>query len=559
MRHLDACRLDCRDDRVVRRTVPEDRYNPRVMHSLRPPMPTRPLSERLSLVPEPCPVSDGEALALALLLQHEPSHQRRQIELVRAALGEAVAARVADEAARVLTSARAQRLPLLETATAALRGLDAAAARRLVTTAEDVIRADGRVSLTEYVFARILRDAVLPRATQRRAAASPAELRRHCTLLLSAVARAGTHRDEAVAAAFACGVSMAPLDGLGDLLPATALRGVAVDAALDTLATTSPAFRDKLMQALGAVAWHDGHITAAERELLHAIGSALGVASGTASGTGSAAAPGVAPNVAAGEAQPDAPALLLATADGARDEVGAWSERDRLPVQALVVANLVPLAGVLLFGWDARNLLLLYWLENLVVGGYTLLRMLHAGGLHALFPAAFFTFHYSFFCAGHGIFIMAIAALGAGDTDGPDVFPDDSWGPLMPFAMLWQLFAWIAEHAPGMLALPLFAFVVSHGISTVVHHFIGGEDAGRKADDIMFDPYKRIVALHIAILAGSFVVIGSGGGSLAPALAVLVGIKTAIDLHQHRHAHRRRAERAAENRGQDEDFPSVQP
>lgn len=373
---------------------------------------------------------------------------------------------------------------------------------------------------------------------------SPAQLRRHCTVLLSAVARAGAHGDEAVAAAFARGVAAAPLDGLGEVVPADELQGPAIDAALAALTTTPSAFRDKLMHALGAVAAHDGRISVAERELLHAIGAALGGALGAA----------------AGDMPDDAPAALPAAADGVRDEAGTWSERDRLPVQALVVANLIPLAGVLLFGWDARNLLLLYWLENLVVGGYTLLRMLHAGGVRVLFPAAFFSFHYSFFCAGHGIFIMAIASLGAGEgAEGPDVFPDDTWGPLMPFAMLWQLFGWIAEHAPGLLALPLLAFVVSHGISTVVHHFIGGEDAGRKADEIMFDPYKRIVALHVAILAGGFAVIGSGGGSLAPALAVLVGIKTAIDLHQHRRAHRRRAERAAENRGQNEDSPPVQP
>ena len=36
----------------------------------------------------------------------------------------------------------------------------------------------------------------------------------------------------------------------------------------------------------------------------------------------------------------------------------------------LVVANLVPLAGVLLFGWSLITLLALYWLENGVIGVY---------------------------------------------------------------------------------------------------------------------------------------------------------------------------------------------
>lgn len=226
------------------------------------------------------------------------------------------------------------------------------------------------------------------------------------------------------------------------------------------------------------------------------------------------------------------------------DDVADWSGRDRIPVLALVLANLVPIFGVLLFDWNARNLLLLYWMENLVVGGYTLLRMLHAGGLKALLPAAFFSFHYSFFCAGHGMFILFISAIGSEMNGAPDHFGDDAWGPLMPFAMLWDLFDWIAQHTPGLLALPLLAFVLSHGISTVIHHFVGNEDAGREADDIMFDPYKRIVALHIAILAGALVVVGAGAGSAAPALMILIAIKIAIDVHQHRSAHRRRRTRS---------------
>lgn len=218
-----------------------------------------------------------------------------------------------------------------------------------------------------------------------------------------------------------------------------------------------------------------------------------------------------------------------------------WSERDRLPLVALAIANLVPVVGVFLFDWNAHHLLLLYWLENLVVGGYTLLRMLHAGGIKPLFLAAFFSFHYGFFCAGHGMFILFVLGMGGGkEADTAMDTIGDSGGLMLPFEMLRDLFGHIAQTSPGLLTLPLLAFVVSHGVSTVIHHFIGKEDAGRDADDIMFDPYKRIVALHMAILVGAFFVMESGGGSAAPALMLLIAIKIAIDLHQHRSAHRKR-------------------
>ena len=58
----------------------------------------------------------------------------------------------------------------------------------------------------------------------------------------------------------------------------------------------------------------------------------------------------------------------------------AAAARLRLPPSALVLvaANLVPLAGVLFFGWSVFATLLLFWVENVIVGGFNVLRMLWA-------------------------------------------------------------------------------------------------------------------------------------------------------------------------------------
>src|SRR5690554_584945 len=129
------------------------------------------------------------------------------------------------------------------------------------------------------------------------------------------------------------------------------------------------------------------------------------------------------------------------------DPVLANPERlDRIPLAVLILANLAPAVGVLFFGWDAHYLLLLYWLENLVVGGWTLLRMLHAGGLRVLPQSAFFSFHYSFFCAGHGIFILTLTDL-PGEAP-PEDFADEGFVLLMPFRMLASQFGWIANEMP---------------------------------------------------------------------------------------------------------------
>ena len=42
------------------------------------------------------------------------------------------------------------------------------------------------------------------------------------------------------------------------------------------------------------------------------------------------------------------------------------------PVTTAIALNLIPVVGVLFWGWSAFALIFLYWLENLVVGVRTL-------------------------------------------------------------------------------------------------------------------------------------------------------------------------------------------
>ena len=50
-----------------------------------------------------------------------------------------------------------------------------------------------------------------------------------------------------------------------------------------------------------------------------------------------------------------------------------------LALAALVAVNLVPLVGVAFLGWRLYDVMLLYWLENGVIGAFTLARMVTAG------------------------------------------------------------------------------------------------------------------------------------------------------------------------------------
>lgn len=105
-------------------------------------------------------------------------------------------------------------------------------------------------------------------------------------------------------------------------------------------------------------------------------------------------------------------------------------------VAALIIANVVPLVGVLWFGWDVWGILIIYWLENGIFGLFNVLKMRRAEGSEDSSPMAaaatrrrlngfkvngrppsgsdkaalipFFIMHYGIFWVVHGIFVLLL-------------------------------------------------------------------------------------------------------------------------------------------------------
>jgi hypothetical protein len=222
------------------------------------------------------------------------------------------------------------------------------------------------------------------------------------------------------------------------------------------------------------------------------------------------------------------------------------SPRDSSPlaVAGLVAANVVPLLGVLFFGWQLSVVMVIYWLESGVVGALNLPKILLAAGsevpenftasingrqvdlsgpsdpregLHLYAEntsiAGFFLTHYGVFWVVHGVFVFTVFV--------PDPF---SGG----FGFLTVL-------------LGLGGMVVSHTASFLVN-FVGDEEYRATSPGVqMKEPYRRVVVLHVTIVLGAFAV--DTVGAPVAALVLLVGLKTATDLHAHLREHRRAADR----------------
>jgi len=190
----------------------------------------------------------------------------------------------------------------------------------------------------------------------------------------------------------------------------------------------------------------------------------------------------------------------------------------------LVAANLVPLAGVLFWGWNVFALLVLFWMENVVVGVLFVLRMLCADPedaalwLGKLFMVPFFCFHYGMFTAIHGTFVFSL--FGEGD------YPVQGLQVLEPAARAASNYG---------LWLPIAVLVASHFFSFLWNYLYRGEFRSAQLSALMTRPYLRVVVLHIAIILGG---IGAMAlGSPVWALLVLLAVKIGLDLRAHRKEH----------------------
>lgn len=181
----------------------------------------------------------------------------------------------------------------------------------------------------------------------------------------------------------------------------------------------------------------------------------------------------------------------------------------------LLLANFIPLWGVMFRGWDIANILHLYWAENVAVGLITFVKILtnrhSSASLAGILPLSlFFAVHYGFFCFGHAQFVFGGLGL-EGDGDALDYLWENGW-----------LFV---------------SFFVSHLVSFFLNYHGRGEARELAPQKVMFQPYRRIVILHVTIILGGMAV--AALGSPVGLIVALVVIKTVADVFLHRREHSR--------------------
>ncbi|MEQ9315666.1 MAG: DUF6498-containing protein [Henriciella sp.] len=179
------------------------------------------------------------------------------------------------------------------------------------------------------------------------------------------------------------------------------------------------------------------------------------------------------------------------------------AETYRDPVSwAILAVDLFPIYALYQFGWDAGALVFLYWLENVVIGAITLLRMGAssvsngiAGSVAMLFIGPFFIFHYGMFCFVHGLFLVGFKEMGEGAAF-------DMFSPFGVFDYALGTGAHMPVFIGAIFALQLALFLID---------FLG-RGQWRESDVVteMGKPYGRIIVLHVGLFVGFAAMIALG-------------------------------------------------
>lgn len=182
----------------------------------------------------------------------------------------------------------------------------------------------------------------------------------------------------------------------------------------------------------------------------------------------------------------------------------ARTYRDPIAVFGLLV-DISPILAIIFFGWGIDELVVFYWIENLIIGAGVLARLISCGVLgrqfSAIFLSVFFFFHYGMFCLVHGVF-------------------------------LFQFFG------PNFNALPLFLILIVmwEAVLFATQFIAKRRYESDTPNEIMFSPYGRIVIVHLAIFGAAFSAeaLGSpiGGAIVILVLDILWGVALALFRRQ---------------------------
>jgi Zn-dependent protease with chaperone function len=222
------------------------------------------------------------AVIYALLMSGDPAVHGKQVDAIERHAGRPVADLTTKLYHATAGMDRAARLPLIDKAMPTMGNLSPAQYQVFKRCVFDLVEADNRVDMFEWVLSRILLRRLAPvfeasqRIQPRVKYYSLKPVREHLGVLLSTLARYGHTGSGSVEQAFIAGVRQLELQQAPGLVDVERSGLGQLDAALSALNEVGPREKRRVIHACAACIAADKQVTTTEAELLRAVCDALG-------------------------------------------------------------------------------------------------------------------------------------------------------------------------------------------------------------------------------------------------------------------------------------------
>lgn len=194
-------------------------------------------------------------------------------------------------------------------------------------------------------------------------------------------------------------------------------------------------------------------------------------------------------------------------------------------LKLLIATNIITIALALFFNWELMTLLWIYWVQSVIIGFFTAVKMLLFRSPEQknietlqLFYAGFFVVHYGLF---HFVYMMFLG-----------FFSIILMVTRQPIDLL------VATRQPIDLIsifLTSLLFLINHTYSFYLNYLKkkpSDFEQYKNIKDIMLQPYSRIIPMHITIILGGFLIFAIPFASKILLLFFLV-LKSAADIYSH--------------------------
>lgn len=186
-------------------------------------------------------------------------------------------------------------------------------------------------------------------------------------------------------------------------------------------------------------------------------------------------------------------------------------------VIALIAVNILPILGVIFFDWDLLEIIFLYWLETGIIGLYSMMKIIIVTRLKSLVYVPFLTLHLGAFMGVHLMFIFLF--FGAPES---------------------YSLSEIGQRILGLIQINYISIIfifLSHGLSFYENFYKSSEYRRSKFADLMSEPYRRVVLMHVTLVIGGGIMKIFNIPSLG--LIFLITLKIVVDIISHKLAHNR--------------------